>query len=294
MILVVVATLLITGLIGVGALAMEHGLARRSGRSRRVWLIAMLCSIAASLLPILHTYSRALEHVGGATSERTFALRPGLLWLLSCVDIHAMPTVFVCWGLMSITLLQVVAYDLIRPYAILHKLDTLNVGSTLIYVSERSGPLTFGLFNPKIVVPRYFLELDSRVQELILAHERQHVEGRDWLLRVFGFLTIGLIPWNPVLYWQLARLTRAIELDCDARVLGKLAYGDRMDYARCLLRVSDRLFPSCNARSLLTYRIGIMCARDGSDEVVADDGATAAKYSAASAEADAVPQWDEP
>lgn len=226
----------------------------------------MLCSLAVSLLPIYHAFGHAVDHITSAVPGRLWTCPPGHLWFLG--HPFAASPIWICWMLMSVSLLQVIVYDLIRPYAILHKLSMLELGSIPIYVSERSGPLTFGVFKPKIVVPRYFLELHNDVQRLILTHEGEHTVAGDWLLKVFGFLIIAIIPWNPVLYWQLGRLTRAIELDCDARVLSKLAYGDRMHYADCLLRVLDRSSLSCGARSLLMQRIRIICTSNGLDGLV--------------------------
>lgn len=221
----------------------------------------MLCSLAVSLLPIYHAFGHAVDYIASAVPGHLWTDPPGHLWFLGH-PLAALP-IWICWMLMSVSLLQVIAYDLIRPYAILHKLSVLELGSIPIYVSEQSGPLTFGVFKPKIVVPKYFLELHKNVQRLILSHEGEHIAAGDWLLRVFGFLIIAIIPWNPVVYWQLGRLTQAIELDCDARVLRKLAYGDRMHYADCLLRVLDRSSLSCRARSLLMQRIQIICTSNG-------------------------------
>lgn len=216
----------------------------------------MLCSSAVSLLQGCHACSRASDYVTSAASGRLWADLSEVSWFLDRV--HPASLFSICWVAMSIILLQVVAYDLIRPFVIVRKLSTSEVGSTLIHVSENSGPLTFGAIKPKIVVPRYFLGLDSQAQELILAHEREHILKHDWLLKALALLTLALLPWNPVLYWQLARLNRAIELDCDARVLIKLGYADRRKYVNCLLRIADQLSSSGLSRSLLTERIRIL------------------------------------
>lgn len=258
--------LLLTCLIGIGALEIGRRSVSCRYRSRYVWFGAMLCSLAVSLLPIYHAFGHARDYITSAVPGHLWTDPSGHLWFLGH-PLAALP-VGICWMLMSVSLLQIIAYDLIRPYAIVHKLSMLELGSIPIYVSHRSGPLTFGVFKPKIVVPRYFLELNNNVQRLILTHEVEHIVAGDWLLRISGFLIIAIIPWNPMLYWQLGRLTRTIELDCDARVLSKLAYGDRLHYADCLLRVLDRSSLSCRARSLLMQRIRIIRTSNGLDELV--------------------------
>jgi bla regulator protein blaR1 len=252
MISVIFITLFLTCLISVGTLQFERRAVRRE-RSRSVWVAAMLCSVAVSLPPLYHACTRAFDAIASPPSGGVW---PNAPWPPDRV--HAASLFRLCWILMSITLLQAVAYDIGRPYVILRRLKKLDFGSALIYVSESSGPLTFGFIKPRIVIPRYFLELDSQTQELILAHEREHIAERDWLLKFFGLLLVACIPWNPVLYWQLARLTRAIELDCDARVLGKLKPADRRSYVNCLLEMSERLSRLGKPKSLLMQRIRVL------------------------------------
>ncbi len=79
----------------------------------------------------------------------------------------------------------------------------------------------------------------TAVQSLILEHERQHMLARDPLLLRAGILLVMLVPWNLPLWWQLRRLRLAIELDCDARVLGSGA--DAIRYAEVLLGVVRRV-----------------------------------------------------
>lgn len=56
-------------------------------------------------------------------------------------------------------------------------------------------------------------------QRLALAHECEHLHARDPLLLAAAWIAAALIPWNPAVWWMLARLRLAVELDCDARVL---------------------------------------------------------------------------
>lgn len=107
-----------------------------------------------------------------------------------------------------------------------------------VLVSEFTGPALMGTLRPRIVVPRWFLQESAARQLLILRHEELHIAARDpLLLRLMQIFTMAL-PWNLPLWWQLGRLRRAIELDCDARVLRS---GARIaDYGEVLLSVTRR------------------------------------------------------
>lgn len=88
-----------------------------------------------------------------------------------------------------------------------------------VRLSPAAGPAVMGLLRPEIVVPRWLLEAPPEQQRMVVAHEREHVRGRDpWLLGL-GCLAVAALPWNPAAWWMLARLRLAVELDCDTRVL---------------------------------------------------------------------------
>ncbi len=89
-----------------------------------------------------------------------------------------------------------------------------------------------------LVVPRWLLLQPHGIQALILQHEQQHVLARDALLIMAGLVAIVAVPWNLPLWWQLRRMRQAIELDCDARVLG--AGAEANVYAEVLLAITQR------------------------------------------------------
>ena len=89
-----------------------------------------------------------------------------------------------------------------------------------VRVAPSVGPAVVGLIRPEIVVPRWLLARSREEQELVLAHEDEHVRARDHLLLGGACIAVALIPWHPAAWWSLARLRLATELDCDARVLG--------------------------------------------------------------------------
>jgi beta-lactamase regulating signal transducer with metallopeptidase domain len=105
-----------------------------------------------------------------------------------------------------------------------------------VLISEVTGPALLGALSPRIVVPRWLLMQPHGTQALILQHEQQHVLARDALLIMAGLVAIVAVPWNLPLWWQWRRMRQAIEMDCDARVLG--AGVEANAYAQVLLEVA--------------------------------------------------------
>jgi hypothetical protein len=94
------------------------------------------------------------------------------------------------------------------------------VGPYEVHVTANVGPAVFGVFRPAIVVPVWLLDQPRATREAALLHEQQHIAAHDPALLLAALLLLVLAAWNLPLWWQLRRLRLAIEVDCDARVLG--------------------------------------------------------------------------
>jgi TonB family protein len=111
-----------------------------------------------------------------------------------------------------------------------------------VLVSESLGPAVFGVWRPRVVVPRWVLELDESLQQLVVRHEREHCDGRDSWLVWLAVLSTTLVPWNLAVWYLAHRLRLAMEVDCDARTLR--AFPERRTaYARLLLFIAQRATP---------------------------------------------------
>jgi beta-lactamase regulating signal transducer with metallopeptidase domain len=88
-----------------------------------------------------------------------------------------------------------------------------------VYLPGDVGPAVVGLIRPRIAVPGWLLDSPSATQQLVIADEQAHLVGNDVQLFTCALFLLALMPWNLPLWWQLRRLRRAIEVDCDARVL---------------------------------------------------------------------------
>jgi beta-lactamase regulating signal transducer with metallopeptidase domain len=115
-----------------------------------------------------------------------------------------------------------------------------------IRVTDGVGPMVVGVAEAEIALPPWIIALPTSARRLVLAHEVEHQRARDPLLLVLGGLALLVMPWHPLGWWMLRRLGVAIELDCDARVLGRGIAA--RDYGLLLLDIASRSRP----RSLLT------------------------------------------
>jgi bla regulator protein BlaR1 len=135
-----------------------------------------------------------------------------------------------------------------------------------VLVSDNVGPAVVGLIRSHIVVPAWVLNESPEQQRYVMAHEQSHLNARDPLLVAVAMTLLVSLPWSPLLWWQFHRLRCAIEVDCDARVLGDGA--DLGDYCETLIQVGQNqseyigaVTAMSESRSFLEHRIRIMLSR---------------------------------
>lgn len=107
-----------------------------------------------------------------------------------------------------------------------------------VHLSEQTGPAVLGVVSQRIVLPAWVRTLAPDYRKLMLAHECEHIAARDPQRLALALGALVLMPWNPTLWWCAARLRRAIELDCDARVLR--VHPSPRAYGYLLLQVAAR------------------------------------------------------
>jgi bla regulator protein BlaR1 len=170
------------------------------------------------------------------------------------------------WGLSSVVLLVVLGAAAARLAALRRGWRPTFVDGRLVLVADDVGPAVAGLWPPRIVIPGWALGLPECQQRLMLAHEEEHLQARDPWLLAGGAAALVLTPWNPVAWWLVRRLRLAVEMDCDARVLGR-GHSTR-DYGELMLQVGQHrahLPLTATAlgepQSLLERRIRRMVAR---------------------------------
>lgn len=251
-------------LIGGGALTLDRGLARTGLPTRWIWVCAVVLSAGIPLAAlVLPTASPALGAAGSSTSS---AMETGSAPLLSAdpAGVEAVgvgpvalllerSATAVSRAIQSAASLAPAGREPERWVAAAWWAGSLALGLTLLFsalalarrrrgwprvhvrqhtvrVAPDVGPAVVGFLRPEIVLPPWVVAMEAGDLDLVLAHESQHLRARDPLLLLAGLVPVCLLPWNPLLWWQLRRLRDAVELDCDRRVLrrgiARRRYGD--------------------------------------------------------------------
>jgi TonB family protein len=105
------------------------------------------------------------------------------------------------------------------------------------YLSERvETPVTFGWFDPAVILPRWFERLDERHQRAIACHELLHVARRDWLLNLAEELVLTFFWFHPAVWWSVRsiRLSREELVDFEVVALTR----ERKPYLHALLEIA--------------------------------------------------------
>jgi beta-lactamase regulating signal transducer with metallopeptidase domain len=74
-------------------------------------------------------------------------------------------------------------------------------------------------------------------RQYVVRHEQEHRNANDARLLMLLSLPLILAPWNLALWWQLRRLSLAIEVDCDNRVIAAL--GNPTAYGSLLVKIAE-------------------------------------------------------
>ena len=142
----------------------------------------------------------------------------------------------VLWILGSVLVLALFALFCLRLRRLRARCEPRDVCGEEVLRSDGFGPAVVGLIRSRIVLPSWTFGLGERELEMVVLHEREHVRARDPALLAAGLLLASISPWNPAVWWSLARLRLAVEGDCDRRVLARGT--SARSYARLLLTVA--------------------------------------------------------
>ena len=139
---------------------------------------------------------------------------------------------------------------------------------TVIEVELAISPMLFGLFRPRLLLPRHLRSFEPEQQQMIIEHELTHWRRRDLYWTSAALLLQTLLWFNPFMRRLGAHLLWAQELGCDSDVLQGRPQTQRKAYAAALvaqLRLQHRpastalAFGGVNSNTLAT-RIALIRA----------------------------------
>ncbi len=185
------------------------------------------------------TLPSAFSSTGSAVAQQ---LRDGLARTSPLVQGTVQGGLLLAWPLASSLLAVLLFASYRRQRRLLANAPMALVNAQPVRLSGDFGPAVVGLRRPDIVLPEWLLSRSTREQQLVVAHERSHVEAGDHVLLLAANVAVVLMPWNAALWFMTSRLRLAIELDCDARVLAQLAAP--REYGQLLIELSAALQPA--------------------------------------------------
>ncbi|HET7275791.1 MAG TPA: M56 family metallopeptidase [Longimicrobiaceae bacterium] len=237
--------LTVGGLIAGSAMLFEMALRMRGISTRLIWIIALIgTAVLTGTAPLRSAWTTPADSEAVASGTTISpealdaALQRGSAVLMPWSAALDWRTLALIWAAGSLALLMVLGATIIRARRLRRAWPGQRLQGVDVRVSPGTGPLVAGVLKPDIVVPRWLLDAPEREQRLVIAHEREHVRGRDPQVLTLGLFLVALLPWSPASWWMLARLRLAVELDCDRRVVR--AGTDRAEYLSTLLDVAER------------------------------------------------------
>ena len=273
-------------LIGLAGLALERVAAWRGLPRRALWAAALVLSLALPVLGLLMPKQATVPQASVITPPRSLVAPDVVAHEFRVSDTPASSTIksklqqrpltwptqasverVVLTGWLATSAGLMIFYGLLwlrlRRAARYWRRERIN--GQEVWVTKALGPAVCGLIKPVILIPQWVLDAPSHARALVLAHEQEHIAARDPSLLLLGLVSVVIAPWNLPLWWQLRRLRFAMEVDCDARVLGRGE--DVTAYGEMLLSVGERrtLMPAgaialTELPSQLLRRIRIMTA----------------------------------
>ncbi len=242
-----VYAIVVSGLLAVAGIAAER-LRRTSARpARAVWLAVLVLAAGIPGWSVLAPRVPAVGS-GAETASTVVFLDPLRVSLADASVLHLLDLpLVVLWVMASTVLLIRTLFGAVRLLRARRVWTRGILAGIPVLVSRDTGPAVAGVLRPAIVLPQWLLRASAA--DLAVAHEREHVRARDAQVLAAASLLVALMPWNPALWWSLARLRLAAEIDCDARVLS--AFPERArDYCELLLKVGARGGPPLGVPAL--------------------------------------------
>ena len=254
--------LLISGLLALAAFASERALGHFGKPVRWAWFAAIAGSVT---VPVVAFFAPGLLPGFGASSAAPAVGLSGL----AVATASGLPTeaaaavggfdavaagVVLGWGwvLLAVAMIGYLGRIYGRLRSEMRTWRPGRVAGSPVMISDERGPAVVGIRRSVVVIPKWIPELEDRLLRLVFLHEREHQRAGDHRLFAAAVTALVLMPWNPLVWWQVSRLRLAIEFDCDRRVLGR---GESpRDYADALITVGSRVSGSLLAAAAFAER----------------------------------------
>lgn len=115
-----------------------------------------------------------------------------------------------------------------------------------------SAPISYGLFQPVILLPRKIDWHNYKELSYVLTHEYIHIRRFDLLTKLILVFTCCIHWFNPMVWLMYLLFNRDLELACDEAVVKQFGESSKEAYAGALIHMEEKrslLMPFCNSFS---------------------------------------------
>ena len=218
-------------------------LRRRSADLRhRIWLAALI-AMALLLVPVSVPQTLRMTIDAGAAVPGT-ASAAG----------RSVPSLALVWSVLAALLLLSWGAGVLRLFRITRQARSAG----LVRVSSRiQTPMTWGVLRPVILVPEYVEDWSAEQRDMVIRHERAHIDRRDWLWQGFAQVMTAVFWFHPLVWLALVQIRKEAEHAADDATLATGVQAP--DYADRLLAVARQLSgPSTIAGVAMVRRPALM------------------------------------
>lgn len=232
-------SLVVGGLMAAAAWVGERGLARAGRPTRTAWVGGMSGSI---ILPVVAWILAVRQGAAAVDSPTPMPMAPDLILDSTLGPAVASGSLWdgwavAVWAVGAAIGIATLGMGILKLRRARRTWKRQEFAGRTVLVSNTLGPAVVGLRHPEIVLPEALLSYPTKDLEMVVEHEQSHIEARDPWLLTLAVGVVALVPWHVPLVWQMFRLRRAIEVDCDKRVMA--AGATTRSYADLLIRVAS-------------------------------------------------------
>jgi protein TonB len=116
---------------------------------------------------------------------------------------------------------------------------TLGTAADVRFSPGLVHPVTFGLYDPVVLLPESLRSQPREIQSAVVAHELIHVQRRDWAWLIAEEIAMCFAWFHPAAWWLASRIQLTREEVVDE--LAVLLTGRRRAYVEALLAFSDSM-----------------------------------------------------
>ena len=230
---------------GIAGLALAVFRVRSSTTKLAVWRLVLYASL---MMPLVSWIPKRAVVVPQPTRVTQVVRRAATQFVGSPAPIsHIVAPITIDWRTMAFRSYMLVAgLLLLRAGLGLLRLRLLgsdatpmpDLGPEVYESASLSVPVTYGIFNPRILLPTDWHLWSNETLDAVLAHERAHIAEQDFLTQCLSKMNRAIYWINPLAWWLDQQIATLAEHSSDDAALSHV--GERPAYAAMLLGFAGR------------------------------------------------------